>query len=379
MHFELTEEQEMIRQAARDFALHELKPGVIERDEHQKFPAEQVKKMGELGFLGMMVSPEYGGAGLDAVSYVLVMEELSKIDASASVVVSVNNSLVCYGLEKYGTEEQKQKYLVPLASGEKLGAFCLSEPEAGSDATSQKTTAIDMGDHYLLNGVKNWITNGGSASTYLVMAQTDAAKKHHGINTLIVERGMEGFTVGPKENKLGIRGSDTHSLMFSDVKVPKENRIGEDGFGFKFAMTTLDGGRIGIASQALGIASGAYELALNYSKERKAFGDSISKLQAIQFKLADMATEIECARLLCLKAAWLKDQGLPYGQASAMAKLYASEVAMRTAVEAVQIHGGYGFVKEYHVERLMRDAKITQIYEGTSEIQRIVISREVLK
>jgi alkylation response protein AidB-like acyl-CoA dehydrogenase len=379
MQFELTEEQLMIRQAARDFARNELKPGVIERDEHQKFPAEQIKLLGELGFLGMMVSPDYGGSGLDSISYVLAIEELSKVDASTSVVISVNNSLVCYGLEKYGSEEQKQKYLVPLAKGEKLGAFCLSEPEAGSDATSQRTTAIDMGDHYSLNGVKNWITNGKSASTYLVMAQTDAGKKHHGINVLIVEKGMEGFTVGAKENKLGIRGSDTHSLMFQDVKVPKENRIGENGFGFKFAMNTLDGGRIGIAAQALGIASGAYELALNYSKERKAFGKTIADLQATQFKLADMATEIEAARLLVLKAAWLKDHDLPYGQASAMAKLYASEVAMRTSVEAVQIHGGYGFVKEYHVERLMRDAKITQIYEGTSEIQRIVISREVLK
>jgi alkylation response protein AidB-like acyl-CoA dehydrogenase len=379
MFFELTEEQIMIRQAARDFAQAELKPGVIERDEHQKFPAEQVKLLGELGFLGMMVPTKYGGSGMDAISYVLVMEELSKIDASTSVVVSVNNSLVCYGLEKYGTEAQKEKYLVPLAKGEKLGAFCLSEPEAGSDATSQRTTAIDMGDYYLLNGVKNWITNGNSASTYLVMAQTDAAKRHHGINTLIVEKGMEGFTVGAKENKLGIRGSDTHSLMFTDVKVPKENRIGEDGFGFKFAMNTLDGGRIGIAAQALGIASGAYELALQYSKERKAFGKTIADLQATQFKLADMATEIEAARLLCFKAAWLKDRGLPYAQASSMAKLFASEVAMRTTVEAVQIHGGYGYVKEYHVERLMRDAKITQIYEGTSEVQRIVISREVLK
>jgi len=379
MHFELTEEQQMIRQAARDFAQNELKPGVIERDEHQKFPTEQIKKLGELGFMGLMVPQQYGGSGMDTISYVLAMEELSKVDASASVVVSVNNSLVCYGLEKYGTEEQKQKYLVPLAMGEKIGAFCLSEPEAGSDATSQKTTAIDMGDHYLLNGTKNWITNGNSASTYLVIAQTDAAKKHHGINALIVERGMEGFTIGAKENKLGIRGSDTHSLMFTDVKVPKENRIGEDGFGFKFAMGTLDGGRIGIASQALGIASGAHELAVAYSKERKAFGKAIADLQAIQFKLADMATEIEAARLLCLRAAWLKDNGKPYGQASAMAKLFASDVAMRTTVEAVQIHGGYGFVKEYHVERLMRDAKITQIYEGTSEIQKIVISREVLK
>ncbi|MDB4922136.1 acyl-CoA dehydrogenase [Mucilaginibacter sp.] len=379
MNFELTEEQIMIRQAARDFAQTELKPGVIERDEHQKFPAEQVKMLGELGFLGMMVSPKYGGSGMDAISYVLAMEELSKIDASASVVVSVNNSLVCYGLEKYGNDFQKEKYLVPLAKGEKIGAFCLSEPEAGSDATSQKTTAVDMGDHYLLNGVKNWITNGNSASTYLVIAQTHPEKRHHGINALIVEKGMEGFEVGAKENKLGIRGSDTHSLMFTDVKVPKENRIGDDGFGFKFAMNTLEGGRIGIAAQALGIASGAYELALNYSKERKAFGKTIADLQATQFKLADMATEIEAARLLCLKAAWLKDQGQPYAQASSMAKLFASEVAMRTTVEAVQIHGGYGFVKEYHVERLMRDAKITQIYEGTSEIQRIVISREVLK
>src|SRR5476651_2333368 len=379
MNFNLTEEQLMIRQAARDFAQTELKPGVIERDEHQKFPAEQVKLLGELGFLGMMVSPKYGGSGLDAVSYVLAMEELSKIDASTSVVVSVNNSLVCYGLERYGNEEQKQKYMVPLATGQQIGAFCLSEPEAGSDATSQHTTAIDMGDHYLLNGTKNWITNGGTASTYLVIAQTDAAKKSHGINALIVEKGMEGFTVGPKENKLGIRGSDTHSLMFTDVKVPKENRIGEDGFGFKFAMNTLDGGRIGIAAQALGIASGAYEMALNYSKERKTFGKQLAEHQSIQFKLADMATEIEAARLLCLKAAWLKDNGQPYAQASSMAKLFASEVAMKTTIEAVQIHGGYGFVKEYHVERLMRDAKITQIYEGTSEIQKIVISREVLK
>lgn len=379
MNFNLSEEQLMIRQAARDFAQTELKPGVIERDEHQKFPAEQVKKLGELGFLGMMVDPKYGGSGLDCVSYVLVMEELSKIDASTSVVVSVNNSLVCYGLEHFGTEAQKQKYLIPLAKGEKLGAFCLSEPEAGSDATSQRTTAIDMGDHYLLNGTKNWITNGGSASTFLVIAQTDAAKGSHGINALIVEKGMEGFTVGPKENKMGIRASDTHALMFNDVKVPKENRIGDDGFGFRFAMQTLDGGRIGIASQALGIASGAYELALQYSKERKTFGKPISAHQAIQFKLADMATEIEAARMLCLKAAWLKDEGSPYGHASAMAKLYASDVAMRVTTEAVQIHGGYGFVKEYHVERLMRDAKITQIYEGTSEIQKIVISREVLR
>jgi len=379
MQFELTEEHLMIRQAARDFAQNVLKPGVIERDEHQKFPAEEIKQLGELGFLGMMVSPQYGGSGMDAISYSIVMEELSKVDASASVVVSVNNSLVCYGLEKYGNEEQKQKYLVPLAKGEKIGAFCLSEPEAGSDATSQHTTAIDMGDYYLVNGTKNWITNGNTASTYIVMAQTDATKKHRGINALIIEKGMEGFTVGPKENKLGIRGSDTHSLMFTDVKVPKANRIGEDGFGFKFAMATLEGGRIGIASQALGIAAGAYELSVQYAKERRAFGKTLADLQAIQFKLADMATEIEAARLLCYRAAWLKDQGLPYAQAASMAKLFASETAMRTTIEAVQIHGGYGFVKEYHVERLMRDAKITQIYEGTSEIQRIVISREVLK
>ena len=378
MMFELTEEQRMIRDAARDFAQQELKPGVIERDERQQFPADQVRKLGELGFLGMMVDPKYNGAGLDAVSYVLVMEELSKIDASASVVVSVNNSLVCYGLEAYGTEKQKETYLKPLAAGTHIGAFCLSEPEAGSDATSQRTTAEDKGDYYLLNGTKNWITNGSTASTYLVMAQTDHKKGHRGINALIVEKGMEGFTVGPKENKLGIRGSDTHSLLFDDVKVPKTNRIGEDGFGFKFAMKTLEGGRIGIAAQALGIASGAYELARDYAKERQTFGKPIANHQAIQFKLADMATQIEAARLMCLKAAWLKDHGQSYTQAAAMAKLYASEVAMKTTVEAVQIHGGYGYVKEYHVERLMRDAKITQIYEGTSEIQRMVIARELL-
>lgn len=379
MIFELTEEQQMVRDAARDFAAHELKPGVIERDEHQLFPAEQIKKLGELGFLGIMVDPKYHGAGLDVVSYVLVMEELSKIDASASVVVSVNNSLVCDGLEKYGTEAQKEKYLKPLAAGEHIGAFCLSEPEAGSDATSQRTTAVDHGDYYLLNGTKNWITNGGTASTYIVMAQTYPEKGHRGINAIIVEKGMEGFTIGPKENKLGIRGSDTHSLHFNDVKVSKESRIGADGFGFKFAMQTLEGGRIGIAAQALGIASGAYELALNYARTRQTFGKPIAQHQAIQFKLADMATQIEAARLLCLKAAWLKDQGLPYTQAASMAKLYASDVAMKTTIEAVQIHGGYGYVKEYHVERLMRDAKITQIYEGTSEIQKMVISRELLK
>jgi len=379
MNFELTEEQIAVRDAAREFAQTELLPGVIERDDKQQFPAEQVRKMGELGFMGMMVDPKYGGGGMDTVSYVLAMEEISKIDASASVCMSVNNSLVCWGLEKYGTEEQKQKYLKPLALGEKIGAFCLSEPEAGSDATSQKTTAEDKGDYYLLNGTKNWITNGNSASIYLVIAQTDREKGHKGINCLIVEKDMEGFVVGKKEDKLGIRGSDTHSLMFTDVKVPKENRIGDDGFGFKFAMSTLNGGRIGIASQALGIASGAYELALAYSKERKAFGKPISQHQAIQFKLADMATEIDAARLLCLKAAYLKDQKRDFAMASAMAKLYASKVAMEVTVEAVQVHGGYGYVKEYHVERLMRDAKITQIYEGTSEIQKIVISRELLK
>ncbi|WP_443936956.1 acyl-CoA dehydrogenase [Pedobacter sp. MW01-1-1] len=379
MHFELSEEQLMIQQAARDFAQHDLKPGVIERDEHQKFPAEQVKKLGELGFLGMMVDEKYNGAGLDALSYVLVMEELSKIDASASVVVSVNNSLVCYGLEAYGTEAQKEKYLKPLASGEKIGAFCLSEPEAGSDATSQHTTAEDMGDYYLLNGTKNWITNGSTASIYLVIAQTHPELKHKGINVFIVEKGAEGFTIGPKENKLGIRGSDTHSLLFNDVKVPKENRIGADGFGFTFAMKTLEGGRIGIAAQALGIAQGAFELATEYAKQRKSFGKPIAEHQAIAFKLADMATQIEAARLLVYKAAWLKDQGLPYVKAGSMAKLYASKVAMDVTVEAVQVHGGYGFVKEYHVERLMRDAKITQIYEGTTEIQKMVISREIIR
>lgn len=378
MDYQLSEEHELIRKSARDFTQHELKAGVIERDDKQKFPAEQVKRMAELGFLGMMVDPKYGGSGLDTISYVLAIEEISKVDASCSVIMSVNNSLVCWGLEEYGTEEQKQKYLVPLAKGEILGAFCLSEPEAGSDATSQHTTAIDKGDYYLLNGTKNWITNGGSASVHLVMAQTDVSKGHKGINAFIIEKDYPGFSLGPKENKLGIRSSDTHSIMFSDVKVPKANRIGEDGFGFKFAMKTLAGGRIGIAAQALGIASGAYELALAYSKERKAFGTVISNHQAIQFKLADMATEIEAARLLCLKAAWLKDQQLDYTLAGSIAKLYASRVAMETTVEAVQIHGGYGYVKEYHVERLMRDAKITQIYEGTSEVQKIVISRSVL-
>ncbi len=379
MDFNLTEEHLMIKEAARDFAQTELLPGVIERDEKQSFPDELVRKMGDLGFLGVMVDPEYGGSGMDTISYVLIMEELSKIDASASVMVSVNNSLVCYGIEAFGTEEQKQKYLTKLATGEYLGAFCLSEPEAGSDATSQATTAIDMGDHYVLNGTKNWITNGGRSDIYLVIAQTDREKGHRGINAFIVEKGFEGFDIGPKEDKLGIRGSDTHTLQFNEVKVPKENRIGKDGFGFKFAMKTLSGGRIGIAAQALGIASGAYELALKYSKERKAFGTEICNHQAIAFKLADMATEIEAARHLVMKAAWDKDQGNNYDLSSAMAKAYASKVAMEQTVEAVQIHGGNGFVKEYHVERLMRDAKITQIYEGTTEIQKIVISRNILK
>ncbi|MDA0731238.1 MAG: acyl-CoA dehydrogenase [Bacteroidetes bacterium] len=379
MNFELTEEQIAVRDAARDFARNILKSGVIERDREQKFPTEEIKQLGELGFMGVMVNPKYGGSGMDTLSYVLAIEEISKIDASASVVMSVNNSLVCYGIEKYGTEEQKEKFLPPLASGQKIGAFCLSEPEAGSDATSQRTTAIDMGDHYLVNGTKNWITNGGSASTYIVIAQTDVEKGHKGINALILEQDMPGFIVGAKEDKLGIRGSDTHTLMFQDVKVPKKNRIGEDGFGFKLAMKTLAGGRIGIAAQALGIAAGAFDLALAYSKERKTFGKEIYKHQAIGFKLADMATQIECARLLVYKAATIKDAGENYDIASSMAKLYASEVAMQQTIEAVQIHGGYGFVKEYHVERLMRDAKITQIYEGTSEIQKIVISRSILK
>jgi alkylation response protein AidB-like acyl-CoA dehydrogenase len=379
MNFQLTEEQLAVQQAARDFAQTELLPGVIERDTHQKFPAEQIKKMGELGFMGMMVDPKYNGGGMDSVSYVLAMEEISKIDASASVCMSVNNSLVCWGLEKYGSEEQKEKFLKKLSTSEAIGAFCLSEPEAGSDATSQRTTAEDKGDHYLLNGTKNWITNGNSASIYLVIAQTHPEKKHKGINALIVEKGMPGFVVGKKEDKMGIRGSDTHSLMFTDVKVPKANRIGEEGFGFSFAMNTLNGGRIGIAAQALGIASGAYELALKYSKERKAFGKHLSEHQGIQFKLAEMATKIDAARLLVHQAAYLKDQKKDFVKAAAMAKLFASEIAQEVTTEAVQIHGGYGYVKEYHVERLMRDAKITQIYEGTTEIQKLVISRELLR
>ena len=378
MDFNLTEEHLMIQQAARDFAQAELLPGVIERDEHAKFPADQVKMMAELGFMGMMVDPKYGGSGLDSVAYVLAMTEISKVDASAAVVMSVNNSLVCAGIEKYCNEEQKLKYLVPLAKGEVIGAFCLSEPEAGSDATSQKTTAIDKGDHYLLNGTKNWITNGNTASTYIVIAQTDIEKGHKGINAFIVERGWAGFEVGVKEKKMGIRGSDTHSLMFTDVKIPKENRIGADGFGFNFAMAVLNGGRIGIASQALGIATGAYELALKYSQERKAFGKEIFKHQAIAFKLADMATQIMAAKMLCLKAASEKDEGKDISQSGAMAKLFASQTAMDVTIEAVQIHGGNGYVSEYHVERMMRDAKITQIYEGTSEIQRIVISRTLV-
>jgi alkylation response protein AidB-like acyl-CoA dehydrogenase len=379
MDFKLTEEQMAVRDAAKDFAQNMCKPGVIERDANQQVPMEQLKQLGELGFMGMMVDPKYGGSGMDTISYVLAMEEISKIDASVSVAMSVNNSLVCWGLEQFGTEEQKQKYLIDLASGNKIGAFCLSEPEAGSDATSQRTTAIDMGDHYLLNGTKNWITSGSTASTYIVIAQTDVDKGHKGINAFIIERGMEGFIVGAKEDKLGIRGSDTHTLLFNDVKVPKENRIGEDGFGFKFAMKTLSGGRIGIASQALGIASGAYEIALAYSKERETFGKPICEHQIIQFKLSKMALDIEAARMLVLKAAWHKDEHMDYNTSGAMAKLMASQVAMETTVEAVQIHGGYGFVKEYHVERLMRDAKITQIYEGTSEIQNIVIARSILK
>lgn len=379
MNFDLTEEHLMIREAARDFAQKEVKKDAIERDIEARFPTEHVKKMGELGFLGMMVDPKYGGGGMDTISYVLAMEEISKVDASVSVIMSVNNSLVCWGLETYGNEAQKEKYLTKLATGEMIGAFCLSEPEAGSDATSQRTTAEDKGDHYVLNGTKNWITNGSSASVYLVMAHTDRSKGPKGINAFIVEKDTEGVTVGKKEDKMGIRSSDTHSIMFQDVKVPKENRIGEDGFGFKFAMKTLAGGRIGIAAQALGIASGAYELAVQYSKERKAFGKEINKHQAIQFKLADMATKVEAARLLCLKAAWLKDHKQNYDLLSSMAKVFSSEAAMEISTEAVQVHGGYGYVREYHVERLMRDAKITQIYEGTSEVQRIVISRSILK
>lgn len=378
MQFELTEEQISVKEAARDFTVQELLPGVIERDRDMVHPTEQVRKMGEMGFMGMMVSPAYGGGGMDTLSYVLAMEEISKVDSSCSVIMSVNNSLVCWGIEEFGTEAQKAMYLPRLTSGEWIGSFCLSEPEAGSDATHQRTTAIDMGDHYLLNGTKNWITNGGKSSLHIVIAQTNTELGHRGINAFLVERSWDGVVIGAKEDKLGIRASDTHTIMYTDVKVPKENRIGPDGFGFKFAMKVLTGGRIGIAAQALGIASGAYELAVKYAKEREAFGKPIAQHQAVAFKLADMATEIEAARLLVYRAAWMKDQGMDYTSAAAMAKLFASEVAMKHTVEAVQVHGGYGYVKEYHVERLMRDAKITQIYEGTSEMQRIVISRNVL-
>ncbi len=379
MNFEFTEEQLAVQQAARDFAQNVLKPGVIERDTHMTYPKDEVRQMAELGFMGMMVSPQYGGGGMDTISYVLAMEELSKVDNSASVIMSVNNSLVCWGLEAFGTEEQKQKYLTKLATGEYIGSFCLSEPEAGSDATSQSTTAEDMGDYYLLNGTKNWITNGGTSDIHLVIAQTNPELGHRGINVLIVETKWDGVVIGAKEDKLGIRSSDTHTIMYNDVKVPKENRIGDDGFGFKFAMKTLSGGRIGIAAQALGIAGGAYELARNYAGERKAFGKPINQHQAIAFKLADMATQIEAAKMMVYRSAWLKDNNMNYDRASAMAKVFASETAMEVSTEAVQVHGGYGFVKEYHVERLMRDAKITQIYEGTSEVQRIVISRSVIK
>lgn len=379
MNFEYSEEQIMIQQAARDYAQRELIKDVIERDEKAEFPTEHIKNLAELGFLGMLVSEKWDGGGMDTVAYVLAMEEISKIDASASVVMSVNNSLVCYGLEKYGNDEQREKYLKPLARGEKIGAFLLSEPEAGSDATKQRTTAVDKGDHYILNGTKNWITNANSASTYLVIAHTHPEKGHRGINAFIVEKDSPGITLGPHENKMGMRSSDTHSVMFTDVKVPLENRIGEDGFGFKFAMKTLEGGRIGIASQALGLASGALERALQYSQERKAFGTEIFNHQSVAFKLSDMAVKVENARNLCIKAAWLKDQGLPYGTASAMAKQYAADIAMEVTTEAVQIHGGYGYVREYHVERLMREAKLTQIYEGTSEVQKIIISRSLLK
>jgi len=378
MDFQFTEEQLMIQQAARDYAQRELIKDVLERDEGAIYPTEHVKNLAELGFMGMLVGEEWDGGGMDTVSYVLAMEEISKVDASASVIMSVNNSLVCYGLEKYGNDAQREKYLKPMARGEKIGAFLLSEPEAGSDATKQRTTAEDKGDYYLLNGTKNWITNGNTASTYLVIAHTHPEKGHRGINVFIVERNAEGISVGPHENKMGMRSSDTHSVMFTDVKVPKENRIGEDGFGFKFAMKTLEGGRIGIASQALGLASGALELAIKYAKERKAFGTEIINHQAIAFKLSDMSVKVENARNLCLKAAWLKDQGQPYGIASAMAKQYAADIAMEVTTEAVQIHGGYGYVKEYHVERLMREAKLTQIYEGTSEVQKIIISRSLM-
>lgn len=379
MNFEFTEEHEMIRQAARDFAQRELIQDVIERDNKGEFLHDHLKTMAELGFLGMTVDAEYGGGGMDTISYVLAMEEISKVDASASVVMSVNNSLVCWGVQVYGTPEQKEKYLRPLASGEKIGAFLLSEPEAGSDATMQRTLAEDKGDHYLVNGTKNWITNAGSGSVYILIAQTHPEKGHRGINALIVDKDTPGISLAPHEDKMGMRSSDTHSVMFTDVKVPKENRIGEDGFGFKFAMKVLETGRLGIAAQALGLASGALERSVQYAKERKAFGKEIACHQAIAFKLADMAVKVENGRNLCLKAAWLKDQGKPFGVLSSMAKLYCADMAMEVTTEAVQIHGGYGYVKEYHVERLMREAKLTQIYEGTSEIQKIIISRDLLK
>ncbi len=379
MDFNFTEEQEMIRQAARDFAQRELIKDVIERDEKAAFPTQHVEQMKELGFLGMMVDPAYGGGGMDTLSYVLAMEEISKVDSSVAVIMSVHNSLVCYGVEKWGTEEQKEKYLKPMATGERIGAFLLSEPEAGSDASSQRTLAEDKGDHYLVNGTKNWITNANCGDIYILIAQTHPEKEHHGINALIVDKDTPGISLGPHEDKMGMRSSDTHSVMFSDVKVPKENRIGADGFGFKFAMIILEGGRIGIAAQALGIAGGAMERSIQYSKERKAFGKLISQHQAIAFKLSDMAVKIEAGKNFCYKAAWLKDQGKSYGVASAMAKQYCADMAMEVTTEAVQIHGGYGYVKEYHVERLMREAKLTQIYEGTSEIQKIVISRDLLK
>ena len=379
MIFKLEEEHISVKEAAREFAFTRLKPGVIERDSNMTYPTEFVEEMGEMGFLSMMADPAYGGSGMDTLSYVLAMDEISKIDSSCSVIMSVNNSLVLWGIEKYGSEAQKQKYIPRLTTGKEVGCFCLSEPEAGSDATSQRTTAIDKGDYYLLNGVKNWITNGGKATIQLVIAHTDKDKGHKGINAFIVERDLDGVTIGPKEDKMGIRSSDTHSISYSDVKVPKENRIGADGFGFTFAMKTLEGGRIGIAAQALGIAAGAYEMAVDYAHQRETFGKPIGQHQAIAFKLADMAMDIEAARMIVYRAAYLKDTGQDFGYASAMAKLIASEAAMKHTVEAVQIHGGNGYVKEYHVERLMRDAKITQIYEGTSEIQRIIISRNVLK
>ncbi len=378
MEYNFTEEQIMIQQSARDYAQRELIKDVLERDLKSEYPTQHIKALADLGFLGMLVSTKYDGGGMDTISYVLAMEELSKVDSSVGVIISVNNSLVCYGLEAFGTEEQKEKHLRPLARGEKIGAFLLSEPNAGSDATSQKTMAIDKGDHYLVNGTKNWITNGNSASTYILIAQTHPEKAHKGINAFIVDRHAPGISLGPHEDKMGMRSSDTHSVMFTDVVVPKENRIGEDGFGFKFAMKTLEGGRIGIAAQALGIAQGAYERALKYAKERKAFGTEIINHQAIGFKLSEMYMRIEAARHFCLKAAWLKDQNKPYGTASAIAKYWAAETAMFVTTEAVQIHGGYGYVREYHVERLMREAKLTQIYEGTSEIQQVIISRAIM-